>query len=510
MLALATIYSNAMPDPEIMALQVARDDDVAVALMPLVPGHVVAIGDRQVTIVDAIAPGHKFAVHDISVGSAVRRYRASIGTATQSIGVGEHVHSHNVQTALRGELTYDYVAKPVEPAEVPGDDRPGFMGYVRQDGSVGIRNEIWILPSVGCVGRLGERLARWGEGLVGDHVDGVHAFNHPFGCSQLGHDLEGTTAILASLAQNPNAGGVLIVVLGCESNQLDLILAQIPPEKLERVRTVRAQSEQDEFAAGKAALEALADLMAQDVRQSVPLSALRLGVKCGGSDAMSGLTANPLIGRMADAVTQAGGTAVLTEIPEMFGAEQLLLARAESQAVFDRLTQVVNRFKRYFLDHGEPVSENPSPGNIAGGITTLEEKSLGAVQKGGLARVVDVIDYGHIATRHGLTILEAPGNDAVSTTALAAAGVTLTLFSTGRGTPLGSPVPTMKIASNTALAAAKPGWIDFDAGMVLTDGMDAAADALLDRIVAVASGAQACNERNDERSIGIWKRGVTL
>lgn len=499
-----------MPDPEIMALQVASDDDVAVALTPLVPGQVVVLADCQVTLVDAIAPGHKFAVHDITAGSAVRRYRAPIGVATRDIGAGQHVHSHNVTTALRGELAYHYVAKPVETVERLVDTQPGFMGYVRHDGSVGIRNEIWILPSVGCVGRLGERLARWGEGLVSNHVDGVHAFNHPFGCSQLGHDLDGMSAILAALAQNPNAGGVLILGLGCESNQLDLILTRIPREMRARIRTVRAQSEQDEFAAGKAALEALAERMAQDVRQPVPLSALRLGVKCGGSDAMSGLTANPLIGRMADAVTQAGGTAVLTEIPEMFGAEQLLLVRAENEAVFHRLTRVVNRFKRYFLDHGEPVSENPSPGNIAGGITTLEEKSLGAVQKGGLSNVVDVIDYGHIATRTGLTILEAPGNDAVSTTALAAAGVTLTLFSTGRGTPLGSPVPTMKIASNSALATAKPGWIDFDAGMVLTHGMDAAASALLDRIIAVASGEPACNERNDERSIGIWKRGVTL
>jgi altronate hydrolase len=298
--------------------------------------------------------------------------------------------------------------------------------------------------------------------------------------------------------------------LGCESNQLDALLARIPQERRARLRVLRAQSEGDEFAAGEAHLADLLALMAQDRREPVPLSALRLGVKCGGSDAMSGLTANPLIGRMTDAVTQAGGAAILTEIPEVFGAETLLLERATSAEVFDRLSTLVNRFKRYFLDHGEPVSENPSPGNIAGGITTLEEKSLGAVQKGGQAPVTDVIDYGQRLSQPGLTVLEAPGNDAVSTTALAAAGATLTLFSTGRGTPLGSPVPTVKIASNSALARHKPGWIDFDAGQALSLGMDAAADALLAQILAIASGSPARNEANDERAIGIWKRGVTL
>ena len=375
---------------------------------------------------------------------------------------------------------------------------------------VGTRNELWILPTVGCVGRLGERLANAAAAKAAGRIDGTHAFNHPFGCSQLGADLDGTAAILAALAQNPNAGGVLVLGLGCESNQLDDLLARIPAERRDRLVAGRAPAEADEFAAGIAAIDRLLDVMASDERTDVPLSALRLGVKCGGSDAMSGLTANPLIGRMADAVTAAGGTAILTEIPEMFGAEGLLLQRAESEAVFDRLTAVVNRFKRYFLDHGEPVSENPSPGNIAGGITTLEEKSLGAVQKGGLATVGHVIDYGGRATQAGLTILEAPGNDAVSTTALAAAGATITLFSTGRGTPLGSPVPTVKIASNAALAQQKANWIDFDASIVLESGMEQGAAALLDHILAVASGEPTRNERNDERAIGIWKRGVTL
>lgn len=512
--ALATTYSLGMEDTAELAtpraFRVAQEDDVAVALAPLVCGETVAVGADSVLLVDAIAPGHKFALRPISTGAPVHRYRAPIGIATQAIAPGAHVHSHNLKTALDGELNYRFVAPASAVARTSRGDAPSFSGYVRANGEVGTRNELWILPTVGCVGRLGERLAREGERIGAGRIDGVHAFNHPFGCSQLGADLDGTAGILASLAQNPNAGGVLILGLGCESNRLDALIERIPLGARDRLRTLRAQSEVDEFAAGTALIEDLVETMAADTRSEVPLSALRLGVKCGGSDAMSGLTANPLIGRMADAVTDAGGSAVLTEIPEMFGAEGLLLERAESAAVFARLADMINGFKRYFLDHGEPVSENPSPGNVAGGITTLEEKSLGAVQKGGLATVSDVIAYGERVKRSGLTVLEAPGNDAVSTTALAAAGVTLTLFSTGRGTPLGSPVPTIKIASNSALANHKPGWIDFDAGRLLQEGLDATSEDLLRSIVAVASGERARNEMNDERAIGIWKRGVTL
>lgn len=491
------------------AVRVAAEDDVAVALEALPAGESLRVGEDAIVLRDAVPAGHKFALHAVVAGAPVRRYRAPIGVATCDIAAGDHVHSHNVATALSGELDYRFTA-PATPRRSDAYAATTFRGYRRADGTVGTRNELWILPTVGCVGRLGERLATAAAARAAGRIDGVHAFNHPFGCSQLGADLDGTAAILAALAQNPNAGGVLVLGLGCESNQLDDLLARIPADRDDRLIAVRAQGETDEFAAGMAAIDRLLDIMATDTRTEQPLSALRLGVKCGGSDAMSGLSANPLIGRMADAVTQAGGTAILTEIPEMFGAEGLLLQRAESEDVFDRLSTVVNRFKRYFLDHGEPVSENPSPGNIAGGITTLEEKSLGAVQKGGLATVADVIDYGGRATRTGLTILEAPGNDAVSTTALAAAGATITLFSTGRGTPLGSPVPTMKIASNAALAERKANWIDFDASVVLDRGMEEGAATLLDRILAIASGTPTRNEANDERAIGIWKRGVTL
>lgn len=493
-----------------VAIRTSLEDDVAVALRPLEAGEDVDVGGQIVRLLDGVGRGHKFAVVPIAAGAPVRRYRAPIGLATRDIAVGEHVHVHNVKTALAGERAYAFAGARADVAHSDAAPVRTFRGYVRPDGSVGTRNELWILPTVGCVGRLGERLAQRGNAMAAPGVDAVNAFNHPFGCSQLGADLDGTAAIIASLALNPNAGGVLLLGLGCESNQLDALLTRIPEDRRGRLRALRAQSEGDEFAAGEKLIAELMELMAQDRREDVPLSKLRLGVKCGGSDAMSGLTANPLIGLMADAVTQAGGAAILTEIPEIFGAETLLLERATSREVFDKLSNLVNSFKRYFIDHGEPVSENPSPGNIAGGITTLEEKSLGAVQKGGLALIHDVIGYGERLSTTGLTVLEAPGNDAVSTTALAAAGATITLFSTGRGTPLGSPVPTLKIASNSALAQHKPGWIDFDAGMVLDVGMEVAAEALLDRIVAIASGEPARNESNDERAIGIWKRGVTL
>jgi altronate hydrolase len=471
--------------------RVDPSDDVAVAL-----------SDHE-----GVPKGHKVALRDIRAGEMVRKYGFPIGRATDDIAAGSHVHSHNLATALdeRGDYAWQAGQGPV-----PADhaEAEGFLGYRRADGRVGTRNEIWVIPTVGCVARTAEKIAARAAARHGGRVDGIHAFAHPFGCSQLGDDLDGTRGLLASLASHPNAGGVLILGLGCESNQLDQLLPGIAPGA--NVRALGAQAAGDEVEEGLALVDALVEIAAQAKREPVPLSALVLGVKCGGSDGLSGLTANPLTGRMSDAVTQAGGTAILTEIPEIFGAEQLLMARAADREVFEAIGGLVNGFKRYFVEHGEGVSENPSPGNKAGGITTLEEKSLGAVQKGGHAPVTDVIPYGARVRRPGLTLLEAPGNDAVSSTALAAAGATAILFTTGRGTPLGFPVPTIKIASNSELAQRKPGWIDFDAGRVLDDGFGPAAEALLATIRAVASGQETAAERNDEREIAIWKRGVTL
>ena len=483
-------------------------DDVAVALAALEPGARLEAAGRQVVVREAIPRGHKFALRPIAAGETVRKFGWPIGRMRESAEPGEHVHVHNLETLLSGVEGYAW--EPVQGAPLPADLGTRFLGYRRGDGRLGTRNEIWILPTVGCVARTAERIASIAHARHSGAVDGVHAFAHPHGCSQLGDDLAGTRSLLASLACHPNAGGVLLVGLGCESNQLDRLLAEIPEELRGRVRTLKAQAEEDETEAGLAAVDALVATASLVRRQPAPLSELVVGLKCGGSDGFSGLTANPLVGRIADRVVGSGGSAILSEIPEIFGAERLLMSRAKDIGVFDAIVGVVNDFKRSFLASGQPVSENPSPGNIEGGITTLEEKSLGAVQKAGQAPVASVIRYGERVRRKGLTLLEAPGNDAVSSTALAAAGATVILFTTGRGTPLGFPVPTVKIASNSALAERKKGWIDFDAGQVLSRGFDSAADALAARIVAIASGEPTAAERNGEREIAIWKRGVTL
>jgi altronate hydrolase len=480
-------------------------DDVAVALSGLAAGDPVADG---VTARADIPAGHKVALRRIAAGAQVRKYGWPIGHATADIAPGDHVHSHNLATSLSGLEAYAYAPAAAEP--LPRLEAT-FQGYRRANGRVGTRNEIWILCTVGCVSRTAQRIAAEADRRFKGRVDGVYALTHPFGCSQLGDDLSATRKMIAALAGHPNAGGVLVLGLGCESNQLDALLPLIPDADPARLRAFAAQAFEDELDEGLQAVEALVAAAEGDAREPCPLSDLVVGLKCGGSDGFSGLTANPLVGRIADAVCGAGGSAILTEIPEIFGAERLLMTRAASPAVFEAIGEVVNDFKAYFLRHGEPVSENPSPGNIAGGITTLEEKSLGAVQKAGRAPVTGVLRYGERVQAPGVALLEAPGNDAVSSTALTAAGATVILFTTGRGTPLGFPAPTLKLATNSGLAQRKPHWIDFDAGRIAAgQSLDAAAGALLDLVIATASGQPTRAEDNGEREIALWKRGVTL
>jgi altronate hydrolase len=489
-------------------LQVDPRDNVATALRDLPAGSVVQYSVAgQVVLTDAIRRGHKVAVATIDAGEPVIKYGFTCARAVTQIEAGQHVHSHNAVTTLLPGAEFRY--QPEIDPRAALRDPPQFMGYRRADGRVGTRNEIWIIPTVGCVARTAERIARHAGEKHAGAVDGIHAFAHPLGCSQLGDDLAGTRNLLAALASHPNAGGVLLIGLGCESNQMRQLVARIG-NAAKPIRTLIAQQSEDEVAAGIALVDELVAEAALVQRTPAPLADLVIGLKCGGSDGMSGLTANPLVGRMSDAVTTAGGSSILTEIPEIFGAEQLLMKRAADAEVFAGIAALVQAFRQYFVDHGQPVSENPSPGNIEGGITTLEEKSLGAVQKAGRATVTDVIAYGECVRKRGLTLLESPGNDAISSTALAAAGATVILFTTGRGTPLGFPVPTIKISSNTDLAMRKPGWIDFDAGQVLQRGLDAVSGAMLEQICAIASGAQTAAERNGEREIAIWKRGVTL
>ncbi|MBL8269030.1 UxaA family hydrolase [Steroidobacter sp.] len=504
---------SALPSPSDppAVYRVAPDDDVAVALRDLAAHETITVGESTVVTTAAIVRGHKLAIRPVSAGQAVRKYGWPIGRATVDIAVGAHVHSHNLETLLSGTDEYEYAASNATEVSKPAAAAGSFLGYRRANGKVGTRNEIWILCTVGCVGRTAERIARLAAQKYAGRIDNVLAFPHQFGCSQLGGDLDRTRRLIAGLARHPNAGGVLILGLGCESNQLTKLLTEIPEAERERIRYFAAQATEDETEAGLQGVDELVQLAERDQRVPCGLDDLVVGLKCGGSDGFSGITANPLVGRIADRVTAAGGTAVLTEIPEIFGAERLLMQRAESREVFDGIVHVVNDFKEYFLRNHQPVHENPSPGNIAGGITTLEEKSLGAVQKGGHATVTQVLRYGERTTKPGLTLLEAPGNDGISSTALVAAGATILLFTTGRGTPLGFPVPTLKISSNTPLAERKSHWIDFDAGKALhAADPETVTDEFLQLIVATASGQPARNELNEQREIAIWKDGVTL
>ncbi|WP_420455682.1 UxaA family hydrolase [Rubrivirga sp.] len=500
-------------------IQIHPADTVAVAVEPLAAGERVG----GVTTQAEVPAGHKVALVAHAAGEPVTKYGFAIGRATAAIAPGEHVHSHNLATALDREEGYTFAPSGLSPT-APALDAPTWRGYRRAGGRVGTRNEVWVLNTVGCVNRTAERIARiadqrWGPDGEGA-IDGAHAFAHPFGCSQLGGDLDRTRDVLAALARHPNAGGVVVLGLGCENNQLDAFLrraAEGTGFDSDRVRGIAAQMVGDETEAGLDAVAELVEAMRGDRREEVPASDLVLGLKCGGSDGFSGVTANPLVGRVADLLVGWGGRAVLTEVPEMFGAERVLMGRAVSRDVFDGTVGLVNEFKRYFIDHDQPVYENPSPGNKAGGLTTLEEKSLGAIQKGGRAPIVEVVPYAGQAsaaseTGGGLALLEAPGNDGVSCTALTAAGCTVLLFTTGRGTPLGFPAPTVKIATNPTLAETKPHWIDFGAGPLLTGDadLDGLAGDLAAHVLRVASGERTRNEDNDYREIAIWKGGVTL
>ena len=441
--------------------------------------------------------GHKYALCDIAAGENVIKYGNPIGHATADIRRGDHVHTHNLKTNLSGNLSYTY-APDIDPI-VPHASEDTFLGFVRKNGDVGIRNDVWIVNTVGCVNKTAEEIAK---------RTGACHFPHPFGCSQLGDDQTVTQQILAGMIRHPNAGGVLVLGLGCENNHIEAMKPVIGAYDPSRVRFLVSQETEDEIEAGVAIVRELQELASTDMRVPIPVSRLRLGLKCGGSDGYSGITANPLVGRVCDRLTAMGGSCVLTEVPEMFGAEHLLFRRCIDRTVFDKAVRMVNDFKDYYTRHGQVIYENPSPGNKAGGITTLEEKSLGCVQKGGLSPVTDVLTYGDTLRRAGLTLLNGPGNDLIAMTNLMAAGVHMILFTTGRGTPVGSAVPTVKISTNRALKEKKPRWIDFDASPMLR-GEDPT-DALLSYILAVASGEPTKNEQHGYKEISIFKDGVTL
>ena len=442
-----------------------------------------------------LTTGHKIAVCDIEKGTDIIKYGYSIGYATENIKEGDAVHSHNMKTKLGDILSYEYTPDfkeltPKEPFTI--------KAFVRENGDIGIRNDIWIVPTVGCVNSIAKQLSE---------KTGAICFSHPYGCSQLGDDMNVTQLILRGLINHSNAGGVLVLGLGCENNNIPEMQKVLGTWNKKRVKFLSVQDCEDEISAGIELIEELKANASKDKREEVPVSKLKIGLKCGGSDGFSGITANAVVGMVTDEICAMGGTAVLTEVPEMFGAEAVLFHRCINEEVFDKSVNLINNFKQYFKDHGEPVSENPSPGNKEGGITTLEEKSLGCVQKGGTAPVVDVLDYGDTLTKSGLNLLNGPGNDIVSITNLSAVGCHLVLFTTGRGTPLGGAVPTIKIASNDVIATKKSHWIDYSAF-----GFDkkAKAEELIEIIKNVANGELTQNEIQGNREIAIFKDGVTL
>lgn len=441
--------------------------------------------------------GHKYALRDIKEGENIIKYGNPIGHATCEIKKGEHVHTHNTKTNLSGNLEYTY--KPCF-YDIPEEDKNRtFMGYVRENGEVGIRNEVWIVNTVGCVNKVAEAIAA---------ATGARSFPHPFGCSQMGDDQATTQKILAGMVNHPNAAGVLVLGLGCENNNIDVFKGVLGTWDDKRVKFLNCQDSSDEVADGIKIVKELQAYADTFKRTEVPVSKLKVGLKCGGSDGYSGITANPLVGRLSDKVIAMGGSCVLTEVPEMFGAEHLLMQRCENEEVFDKTVALINNFKDYYARHNQVIYENPSPGNKKGGITTLEEKSLGCIQKGGLSKVVDVLDYGDRLSKNGLSLLNGPGNDIVAITNLMAAGVHMVLFTTGRGTPVGSAVPTVKIATNHGLAERKSNWIDFDASPTL-DG-NPLTNELFEFILEVANGKETKNEIHGYREISIFKAGVTL
>ena len=492
-------------------LKINRADSVVVCLEAMKKGDVVEVDGKTVTLNQDTPAGHKVLITDAPAGTNIIKYGYPIGHAITDLKAGDWVNENNLKTNLKGTLTYAY--EPVnDELDIAKEERT-FEGYVRKNGEVGVRNEIWIVPTVGCVNGIAERLADQLRKETGEKdIDAVYAWHHNYGCSQLSGDHENTRKILRDITLHPNAGGVLVLGLGCENNQPDLFEQLLGDYDRERIKfLVTQRGDGDEVEAGMEILRDLYAKVSQDKRQTVPVSKLRVGLKCGGSDGFSGITANPLVGEFSDWLVAQGGTSILTEVPEMFGAETILMNRCKTTELFDKTVSMVNDFKEYFLSHGEPVGENPSPGNKAGGISTLEDKALGCTQKCGKAPVSGVLEYGDRLQTNGLNLLSAPGNDLVASTALASAGCQIVLFTTGRGTPFGTFVPTMKIATNPTLAQRKPNWIDFSAGQLIEGKtMEQLLPEFIDKILAVASGEKSRNEANGYREISIFKNGVTL
>lgn len=492
-------------------IRLHESDNVAIALAPLHQGAEYDVDDVRFTSLQNVDKGHKVALVDLAKGDNVIKYGAPIGHALNPIKAGQWVHVEDVKTNLHDELEYQFSPQGNQ-SHLVEDDTPEVAIYRRENQEVAIRNELWVIPTVGCVNGMATQMVKT---FLRNHpdleIDGVYVFPHQFGCSQLGDDLVNTRQLLQNMAKHPNAGGVLVVGLGCENNQVSTFARGLGDFDENRTKFLITQVVEDEVEAGLELLEDIYAVMAKDKREPGRLSEIKFGLECGGSDGLSGITANPLLGKLSDYLIARGGTTVLTEVPEMFGAETLLMQRCKDENTFNDLVSMVNGFKRYYKDHNQPIYENPSPGNKSGGISTLEDKSLGCTQKAGLSPVQDVLAYGERLSAPGLNLLNAPGNDAIATSALASSGCHMVLFTTGRGTPYGGWVPTMKISTNSDLATKKSHWIDFDAGRLVTDkSMDELLKEFIALLVATCSGKLVKNEINEIREVAIWKSGVTL
>jgi len=490
-------------------IQIHPADTVVVALEDIAAGTLLQAGERTITTRDPVPAGHKAALRDISAGEPIIKYGFPIGHAAEDIAAGSHIHTHNLKSNLSGQLEYTYTPQV---RDIPPEAPRWFDGYRRPDGRVGIRNEVWIVPTVGCINSIVREIESRAQTLKTDNIDAIASFCHPYGCSQLGNDQDMTLAYLSGLIRHPNAAAVLVMGLGCENGNIGELKKALGSWDDNRVKFLAAQDCEDEIAAALDILGELCRYADTFRREKCPVSELIIGLKCGGSDGFSGITANPLLGALSDRVIAQGGSALLTEVPEMFGAETILMNRCRTEAQFHDTVSLINNFKAYFHRYGEKIDENPSPGNKAGGISTLEEKSLGCTQKGGSAPVEDVLLYGEAIRKKGLSLLQAPGNDLVASGALMASGAQMVLFTTGRGTPFGCPIPTVKISSNTPLYQRKRAWIDFDAGQLLSGtAMETLAEEFFTYVLALASGSiRAKSEALDRHDLAIFKDGVTL
>lgn len=491
-------------------IKINKDDNVAVALKPIAKGTSIDVAETMVTTIEDIPQGHKFAIKPVKKGDAVIKYGFRIGYAQEDVEVGGWIHTHNLKTAL-GELL-EYTYNPEGHKDVKATEEAFFDGFIRENGTVGIRNEVWIIPTVGCVNSIARAIEATARMSKPEGVDEVVAFTHPYGCSQTTQDQENTRIVLADLINHPNAGAVLVLGLGCENSRIEVLKEYIGEVNPDRVKFLQVQDVEDEQEKAVELMEELMNYAATFKREKVSAKELIIGMKCGGSDGLSGITANPTVGLFSDMLVSKGGTTILTEVPEMFGAETILMDRCADKALFDKTVHLINDFKEYFIKNGQEIYENPSPGNKDGGITTLEDKSLGCTQKSGSSLVRGVMAYGEKVQTKGLNLLSAPGNDLVASTACAAAGAQMVLFTTGRGTPFASPVPTVKIATNSRLAGNKGNWIDFNAGRIVTDdlSLEDAAKELFQLVLDVASGKKVKAEVAGFHDFAIFKQGVTL